>query len=125
MAEPSSSSVGAVILYKLFGWKLIAMVGAVMLAFFINWPKTAKEGVTRIGVTVMCSAMFGDMLANTVSHFAPFLLSDGEAGRMPIYALAGAPGWWVMGWVRNWLDKTQGKDIAEVLAELKKINKEQ
>lgn len=125
MAEPSSSSVGAAILYKLYGWKIFAMVGAVMIAFFLNWPKTAKEGAVRIGVTVMCSALFGDMLANAVQHFAPFLLSEGESGRMPLYALAGAPGWWVMGWIRNWLDRHQTSDISEVLAELRKLNKEQ
>ncbi len=114
----TSSGAGMSALVKIYGFKVLGGVLAVAISFAFLWPKTAKEGVTRIGCTILGSILFGSTLLNWVYATLPFWPHDHEAA-MPVYVAAGLPMWWALGWVFHYLDARKAKDFAEIIKEVK------
>ena len=114
----TTGSAGLSALIKIYGLKLIGGVLAVAISFAFLWPKTAKEGVVRIGATIGVSILCGSILAQWVYSFFPWWPRDVEAA-MIIYVAAGLPAWWVLGFIFKWLHTRQDKDAAEIIRELR------
>lgn len=114
----TSGSAGVTALVKIYGFKVLGGFLAVVISFAFLWPKTAREGVTRIGCTIASSILLGATAAQWVYTFFPWWPRDVEAA-MIIYVAAGLPAWWVLGGVFKWLQKTETKDIAEIVKEVK------
>lgn len=114
----TSGGAGVSALIKIYGIKIIAGVLAVAISFAFLWPKTAKEGVVRIGATIGGSILGGAVLAQWVYSMFAWWPRDVEAA-MVIYVAAGLPAWWVLGFIFKWLHNRQDKDAAEIIKEIK------
>ena len=114
----TSGSAGVTALVKIYGFKVIAGFLAVVISFAFFWPKTAKEGVIRIGCTIAGSVLGGATLAQWVYSMFAWWPRDTEAA-MLIYVAAGLPAWWILGFIFKWLQNQRDKDAAEVIKDWK------
>jgi hypothetical protein len=76
----------------------IAGVLAVALGFAIAWPKTQKEGISRIFATILTSILAGEsfvayVYANPMFEFLP----HNHRTEILLTVLAGLPAWWIGG----------------------------
>ncbi len=117
MSGPAEA--GGLWLIKVYGAKVLAGVAAAALGFAVLWPRNAKEGVGRIAVTIACSAMFGDLALAAVNTYIPWYITADDPTKFPVYAMAGLPGWYVLGWVMVYLDRRRGNDVLDVVREAK------
>lgn len=115
MAEPASGAAAgaaSVVIFKSALFKLLAGAVAAGLLSAVLWPRTAREGISRITCTIAGSMLGGKpLLALVTTHVAWY--PAGEESAMLVYVCAGLPAWWVIGGVARWFDKRRGKDIAQ------------
>lgn len=125
MSEEVTSSTAAVFLANQGSSALFGMIGSAIL-FFVMPPVdnkgkfNRKEFVIRLAVAGLFSIFFGDMLASTIQHFAPWL--EPMNNKSAIDLLAGAPGWWVSRAAALWFHRRHDKDIGELIKEAKSTN---
>ena len=127
--EPSSSA-GA-------GWaaaKIAAAFGvpaflAALFGLLLMPPTTVREFVMRICTTVVCSFLFGPLLAAAVMTWLPGLtesaqwLADSSGIKEfplgmfyvlgPCMLIAGLPGWWILGAYLRWTARLKNEDLSE------------
>jgi hypothetical protein len=127
MSDGFSGSAGIAI-FKLYGAKAVfGMIGAALLYVVLPPINTdgsfnKKEFVLRMAVAGVFSCMFGDMAAdaiNNASWLAPWI--QPYKHKSAIDLMVGAPGWWISRAVALGLRKREGKDIVEVVKEVKEI----
>jgi hypothetical protein len=121
--------------WKLGGALLGFGIVASAIGFMVLWPKTVKEGVARIGTTILGSAVFGPAAAIAAYQKWPELFNAAvtmatKAGLDPIYGwisagapfmvLAGLPVWWIGGAIALWFERRKDKDIAELAQDAKR-----
>lgn len=136
--EPASSAAGGIAAWKLGAALLGVGVVASAIGFFVLWPKTVREGVSRIAATILGSAVFGPAAAIAAFHRFPEMFNaavklatqvglDPLAGWMaacaPWMVLSGLPVWWVGGAIARWFEKRKGKDIEELASDAKRAMK--
>lgn len=92
------------------------------IGFIFLWPKTAKEGFSRIAASGICSHFFGDALLRTIVHFAEWIPPDEI--RAGAYLVAGLPAWWLMGAIIRYFKSTEDKDIKQIAEDVRKSLKE-
>lgn len=76
-----------------------------------------KEFAGRLMVAGFFSALLGGWLVSVVAGVAPWL--QAEAHPAPFWMAAGAPGWWISRWVAVAIYRRRGKDLLEVVSEIK------
>jgi hypothetical protein len=113
-----SETLGGIALVKLYGIKVIAGFIAVILGFAVLWPKTAKEGVLRIGCTVAGSMLGGETALQIVYNLIAWY-PKGDEAKMLIYVAVGLPAWWIIGGFVFWFDKRKDKDLQEMIRDVK------
>ncbi len=110
------------------GWKLIgglAGLGALGagLAFLVvmcmNPPRTAREWTVAIVATVVSSICGGSFLIEYLGLQFWIFRWSGMVSLLGLVFACGLPGWAFVRWIFNWLAKREGKDIAEVIAEVR------
>lgn len=122
--EPTATS-GAL---GILGWKLIgglAGIGAIGagLAFLVvvclMRPRTQSEWIVSIVSTVLGSISGG---AAVIQHFSlqhwafsPF----GLVAMLGLVFACGLPAWAIVRWTFTYINKNEGRDIAEIVAELR------
>jgi len=89
---------------------------AAVVGFMFSWPRTKREGFTRIAASGLCSHFFGPGVLATAVHFLPWITADDI--RAACYLAAGLPGWWVLGWGFKWLQTRQDQDAGQVAGEI-------
>jgi hypothetical protein len=129
MAEPTTSAAGGIAVVKYLGAPLMAGLAASTLGFLVLMPKTFHEAVVRVAITMICSAVFGPILLFVCWQQYPGIFTAAGAAAaafgapawmgliataVPILAIAGLPGWWVIGAIVLWLEKRKDKDIGEL-----------
>lgn len=132
--EPSTSAGAGWAAIKIaIGFGVPAALAAV-LGLLIMPPKSAKEFVIRATVTVICSFVFGPLLAAMLFTWVPELfnathwLADRSGLNFPELAmfyvlgpcmlLAGLPSWWILGAYVRWTSKLQHQDALSWVSEL-------
>lgn len=134
MSEPASSAAGGITAWK-FGAALLGIgVVASAIGFVVLWPRTLKEGVSRIAATILGSMVFGPAAAVAAFNRFPELFQAAvllaeKLGLDPIYGwisaaapwmvMAGLPVWWVGGAFARWFDRRRDKDIAELAKDVR------
>lgn len=105
---------------------------AAALGFIILPPRTRGELVSRLAVTILCSAVFGPWLFFWFLSAFPTLievavsqsnLPEGYVWLMlsaPFLVLGGLPGWWVLGGALRWIDARRGKDLGEIVRDARR-----
>lgn len=123
MAEPASSGAAGVA-----GWKLIGgLAGVLAIGSFLAWlvvvcmrrPKTDAEWVVSLVTTLVASIAGGAWLLRRVG-LAHDLANAGWVELAVLLGLAfacGLPAWAVVRAVFVWLNKREGKDIGDLVAE--------
>lgn len=125
--ETTSAAAGGLI--KIFGVPVLAGAAATALTFLFMWPRTRREAFVRFTCSIFTSAIFGPPLAIALHSWWPSLFesaaivaklngADPAMGLLavagPLMVLAGLPAWWLLGGVVLWLERRQGRDIAEI-----------
>lgn len=121
MSEPITSTAMSV-----GGWKLIgglagiAAIGAGLASLVVMCtmtPRSPKEWAVGLTSTVIGSVCGG---AAVVQHFELHDWTRDYIGMMAVLGIVfacGLPAWAIVRWVFNWIEKRQGKDIGEVIAD--------
>lgn len=107
---------GGIALSKLFPTAFGIAGGA--LVFLFNWPKTPKEGFTRLVAAGVCSHFFGDAAVRLiVKLFGDYVVADEI--RSGVYLLVGGVGFFVVGAVVRWFTNRRDKDIQDLIKDAK------
>jgi hypothetical protein len=129
MTEPASGAAGAAI-----GWKLIgglAGMGAIgaglaaLIVMCMTRPRDDREWVVALVSTVASSLFGGAALVRwlDLQHW----LQDpiGAVGLIGFVFFCGLPGWAIVRWTFNWMQKRESHDIAEIINEVRKLKEPQ
>ncbi|WP_312488700.1 hypothetical protein [Massilia timonae] len=125
MSEPiSGTAAGA------FGWKLlgglvgIAAIGAGLVSVVvmcIMTPRSPREWAVGLICTVVSSVCGG---AAVIQHlglqswaYSPF----GLVGMIGVVFTCGLPGWALVRWLFNYIEKNRDRDIGEVVRDVKEV----
>lgn len=124
--EPTSSTtaVGSVLAWKLIGG--LAGIGAIgaglamIVVMCLLRPRTQKEWIVGIISTVVGSVCGG---AAAIEYFNLQHWTNSMFGLVAMIGLVfacGLPAWAIVRWTFNYINKREGYDIAEVVAEARK-----
>lgn len=90
---------------------LIGGAIAVGVGFAVAWPKTAKEGVSRIIATIATSVLASEAFVAWVYAQPAFsFLPHNTKTELLLTVLAGLPAWWLLGWGVAKLKKLRSLD---------------
>jgi hypothetical protein len=111
------------VFFKTYGFKVgMGMLGTAFL--FCVLPPVDKDGrfnrkefAARLAAAGVASAVFGDWIIAMLMAKWPWLQLHDHAA--PIYLIVGAPAWWIGRAVALWLRRREGKDIGEIVSEVK------
>jgi hypothetical protein len=132
MAEPTSSAVGGVVIWKAIGGLLGIGIIASGLGFMVLLPKTPKEAALRAIATMAGSALLGPLFVAAAYSKYPGIFTSGiELAKhfgmepwlgmfmvaAPLLAMAGLPFWWILGACVLWFDKRKDKDMGEMISD--------
>lgn len=124
MSEPITSGVAG-----MAGWKIIgglagvAAIGAGLASLVVMCtmtPRSPKEWAVGLTSTVIGSVCGG---AAVVQHYEIQAWAHDYIGLVALLGIVfacGLPGWAIVRWLFNWIEKRQGKDLGEVLADAKR-----
>ncbi|AVO91261.1 hypothetical protein ACTWX4_001567 [Acinetobacter baumannii] len=120
--EPVSTSGFAAIL-KFYGVAImvtlaVALVAAVVL--MTRMPRSPQEWAVGLICTVVSSLAGGSLIIMKFSLHAWATDTWGWFAIGGLFFVCGLPGWALIRWVFNFIDKQEGKTIVEVIKEIKK-----
>jgi hypothetical protein len=132
MAEPTSSGVAGLAGWKLIGGAAGALgIGAALatvVAMCLTLPRTLREWAVALISTVVSSlgggalviVKFGllDALARSATELDLFVRLLGVLG---VVFTCGLPGWTVVRWTFNWLEKRKDADLSEIVGEVRGV----
>lgn len=128
MSEPISGGAAAgaagAAAFKAIGGPAAVAGGATVLATIVVMamtpPRTRRELAVALIATVVASLSGG---AAVIQHFdlAGWMgTMNGSMALGGVYFSCGLPGWAVVRWLFNWLEKRKDKDFAEVVDDVRK-----
>ncbi len=103
----------------------VAAALATVVVLLTKKPRTDQEWAVAIISTVICSLCGG---AAVILHFQLLKwvlvpdLTEAFVGLIALIGIAfscGLPGWAIVRWAFNWMAKREGKDLGEVIAEIR------
>ena len=123
MEPVSTSSLGLTALLKFYGAAImvtlaVALVAAVVL--MTRMPRSPQEWAVGLICTVVSSLAGGSFI---IVKFALHSWVTDIWGMITLggfFFVCGLPGWAIVRWIFNYIDKQEGKTIIEVMKELKK-----
>lgn len=123
MEPVSTSSFGLTALLKFYGAAImvtlaVALVAAVVL--MTRMPRSPQEWAVGLICTVVSSLAGGSFI---IVKFALHSWVTDIWGMITLggfFFVCGLPGWAIVRWIFNYIDKQEGKTIIEVMKELKK-----
>lgn len=132
MTEPASGAAASIAGWKLLGGAAGALgVGAALatvVAMCLSLPRTLREWAVALISTVVSSlgggalviVKFGllEALTRSATELDLFIRLLGVLG---IVFTCGLPGWAVVRWVFNWLEKRKDKDLGEIVGEVRGV----
>jgi hypothetical protein len=126
MSEPISGSAAAgaagAAAFKALGGPAAVAGGASVLATIVvmvmTLPKNRSEWAVALISTVVASLCGGAAVIQYLGLAAWMATPNGAMALGGIYFSCGLPGWTIVRWVFNFLNKRKDKDMAEVAAEV-------
>lgn len=119
MAEPTSSGAAGFAAYKIaLALGLPAGLAAVVVMLYIQ-PKSKREWSMALICTLVSSVCGG---AAVVQHYGLLAWGDNYMGLIALGGVifaCGLPGWVVIRAAFAWAEKRKGKDLAELIQEVK------
>ncbi len=129
-----TAGAGGYVAWKLGGAILGLSIVASVIGFAVLWPKTLKEGLSRIAATILGSMTIGPWLVinaferypgtfeaavNMTTRLGVDPLYGWIAAGAPWLVIAGLPVWFVGGALARYFEKRRDKDIAELAHDVK------
>ncbi len=93
---------------------------AALVVMLMMWPRSRREGAVAFITTVVSSIGGG---AAVVQHYGLQAWTYDYIGLVALGGLifaCGLPGWAVVRWLFNFIERRRDKDIAEVVGEVRK-----
>ena len=122
MSDPAAAAAAAAAAgaytVKTLGFMGMAGIAAGAVAIALTPPKSRKEFVRRLIVTVLTS-MFAGPTVIEWGGFAHYSLS----AQVGICFMVGVPAWLIWTWVMHYLESNQNKTPAQIANELRKVRK--
>ena len=120
MPEPSTATAaGGALAWKLLGGAAGAAAAAAFVVMLMTPPRNVREWAVGIVTTVFGSVTGG---AFVIQRFSLHAWTDSYAGLVALIGLAfccGLPAWAVVRWAFIWIERRNGKDLAEVAQDLR------
>lgn len=127
MTEPVSTTIGGVAAWKAFGVTIVVALCVVAVAavvFMSRMPRSPREWGVGLICTIVSSLAGGSFI---IVKFGLHEWANDVWGMLVIggfFFTCGLPGWALVRWIFNYIDKKEGSDIFEVAKEIKKDFKE-
>jgi len=125
VTEPTTTSVGAAIGWKAVGGAAGVAAGGLTLGTIVvmlmRKPRTDPEWVVAISSSVASSLGFASLI---VLHWGLQKWAESLFGLMTLgslYFACALPGWMLVRWAFNWMNKRADKDLGEVIADAKEV----
>jgi len=116
-----SALIAAIIKYGFAA--VLGMIGAALL-YMVLPPLTPdgkfdrREFALRLFAAGVVSTLFGDWVISLLMDYTPRLQAQNHAGAA--YMMVGAPGWWISRAIALWLQNRRGKDIQQIVHDVRK-----
>lgn len=132
MTEPTSSAAAGLAGWKLIGGAAGALgIGAALAAFVVmcaTLPRTLREWAVALTSTVVSSLGGGALVIVKCGLLAQLLAAQSEVelfvrllGVLGIVFACGLPGWAIVRWVFNWLEKRRDHDLGQIVGEVRGV----
>jgi len=126
MSEPISGSAAAgaagAAAFKALGGPAAVAGGASVLATIVvmvmTLPRTRGEWAVALISTVVASLCGGAAVIQYLGLGAWMATTNGAMALGGIYFVCGLPGWSVVRWLFNFINKRKDKDLAEIVGEV-------
>jgi hypothetical protein len=122
-ADGASGAVGAAAGWKLIGGAAGAYgIGAALAAVVVMLmtpPRSPREWAVGLISTVVLSICGGAMVVERLGLHSWVLSTNGLLALLGLCFACGLPAWAVVRWVFTWMERRRGKDIGEVVAEVR------
>ncbi|NCI79746.1 hypothetical protein [Acinetobacter kanungonis] len=118
-----TSSFGLSALMKFYGTAIMVMLAVALVAAVVlmtRMPRSPQEWAVGLICTVVSSLAGGSFI---IVKFALYSWVADIWGMITLggfFVVCGLPGWAIVRWIFNYIDKQEGKTIIEVMKELKK-----
>jgi hypothetical protein len=132
----SLETAGGAAAIKFFGAAVVASALGTALGFLLMWPRTIREAFTRFAASILCSFVFGPLLAMAAHSLWPSLFDSARALGLqyagseiagllwvgaPFLVLAALLAWWILGALVLWLERRRGKDLGEIVRDAAEV----
>lgn len=119
MSEPISGTAAGVLGFKALGAAGIGAGLSALVVMCMMTPRSGKEWAVGLITTVISSVCGG---AFVVQKYDLHAYMHTEVGLMSVIGLVfacGLPGWAIVRWVFNYIQKNRDKDIKEMIKDVK------
>jgi len=123
VSEPTTTGIGAALGWKAVGGAAGVAAGGLTLGTIVvmlmRKPRTDPEWAVAIISSVASSLGFASLI---VLHWSLQKWAESLFGLMTLgslYFACSLPGWMLVRWLFNWMNRREDKDLAEVAAEVK------
>ncbi|MDG5642046.1 hypothetical protein N0Z91_11775 [Acinetobacter baumannii] len=127
MTEPVSTTIGGFAAWKAFGMTIVVAICVMAVAavvLMMRMPRSPREWAVGLICTVVSSLAGGSFII--VKWGLHEWVTDvwGMITLGGFFFVCGLPGWALVRWIFNFIDKQEGKTIVEVIKEFKKARKD-
>ncbi|HFX7498599.1 TPA: hypothetical protein ACIFXE_003868, partial [Acinetobacter baumannii] len=122
MTEPVSTTIGGFAAWKAFGMTIVVAICVMAVAavvLMMRMPRSPQEWAVGLICTVVSSLAGGSFII--VKWGLHEWVTDvwGMIALGGFFFVCGLPGWALVRWIFNFIDKQEGKTIVEVIKEFK------
>ncbi|HED9625080.1 TPA: hypothetical protein ACIF1L_003884 [Acinetobacter baumannii] len=127
MTEPVSTTIGGFAAWKAFGMTIVVAICVMAVAavvLMMRMPRSPQEWAVGLICTVVSSLAGGSFII--VKWGLHEWVTDvwGMIALGGFFFVCGLPGWALVRWIFNFIDKQEGKTIVEVIKEFKNARKD-
>ena len=131
--EPTTSAGAGLIGWKLLAWAFgvggVAAGLATIVVMLMTTPRSPKEWAVALISTFVSSISLGSLVVLWLDVHEELLVPDPTANMLAMVAIGGImfacglPGWAIVRMAFNAIAKREGRDIVEVIQELRAVKK--
>nr|EKX7712251.1 hypothetical protein [Acinetobacter baumannii] len=127
MTEPVSTTIGGFAAWKAFGMTIvvaICMMAVAAVVLMMRMPRSPREWGVGLITTVISSLAGGSFIIIKFNLHAWATDVWGMIALGGFFFTCGLPGWAIVRWIFNYIEKKEGSDIFEVATDIKNDLKE-
>ena len=118
--EPTTSTAAGIAGWKLLGGAAGAAGLAAMVVMLMTQPRSAREWAVALITTVLGSVCGGAALVQYLGLQSWTHSYTGAVALIGVCFACGLPAWAVTRWCFTWMARREGKDIGQVLSDVRR-----